>query len=108
MRKLSPLPLEGDALRKLLLLHVLLIYTQIGHFLVVHVYPGLFTVAGFVHAAVALSKVIASWSQSIRDKEFLVEMRLRNLESDMEQESKPEVDQAEEDEGEALEEEEEQ
>lgn len=25
-------------------------------------------------------KLLSSWSQSIRDKEFLVEMRLRNLE----------------------------
>lgn len=27
-----------------------------------------------------MSKVVGSWSQIIRDKEYLVEMRLRNLE----------------------------
>ncbi|KAJ8496047.1 hypothetical protein ONZ51_g1365 [Trametes cubensis] len=51
-----------------------------GDFLFVHVYPGLFTLAGLGQAAWALSKVTKSWSQTIRDKEFLVEMRLRNLE----------------------------
>ncbi|KAH9893215.1 hypothetical protein C8Q73DRAFT_746014 [Cubamyces lactineus] len=48
--------------------------------LVIHVYPGIFTLAGLGQAAWALSKVTKSWSQTIRDKEFLVEMRLRNLE----------------------------
>lgn len=47
---------------------------------VVHVYPGIFTLAGLGHGAWVLSKVTRSWSQTIRDKEFLVEMRLRNLE----------------------------
>ncbi|KAI1796687.1 hypothetical protein LXA43DRAFT_986618 [Ganoderma leucocontextum] len=51
-----------------------------GDFLFLHVYPGIFTAAGLVHGAYALSKVLGSWSQTIRDKEFLVEMRLRNLE----------------------------
>ncbi|TBU39775.1 hypothetical protein BD309DRAFT_1083198 [Dichomitus squalens] len=55
-----------------------------GDFLFLHVYPGIFTAAGLVHAAYALSKVMASWSQTIRDKEFLVEMRLRNLELEQE------------------------
>ncbi|KAI0761783.1 hypothetical protein BD413DRAFT_700194 [Trametes elegans] len=50
------------------------------HTTVVHVYPGLFTLAGLGHAAWVLSRVMRSWSQTIRDKEFLVEMRLRNLE----------------------------
>ena len=40
----------------------------------------IFTLAGLGHAAWMMSKVMASWSQTIRDKEFLVEMRLRNLE----------------------------
>ncbi|PIL24929.1 hypothetical protein GSI_12816 [Ganoderma sinense ZZ0214-1] len=53
-----------------------------GDFLFLHVYPGIFTAAGLVHGAFALSKVLGSWSQTIRDKEFLVEMRLRNLEPD--------------------------
>lgn len=45
-----------------------------------HVYPGIFTLTGLGHAAWVLSKATQSWSQTIRDKEFLVEMRLRNLE----------------------------
>ncbi|CCM02594.1 uncharacterized protein FIBRA_04697 [Fibroporia radiculosa] len=49
-------------------------------FLFVHLYPSIFTVAGFSHAVVVLSKGLASWSQTIRDKEFLVEMRLQNHE----------------------------
>ncbi|KZT09822.1 uncharacterized protein LAESUDRAFT_694262 [Laetiporus sulphureus 93-53] len=60
--------------RKLLLLPIA------DDFLFVHVYPSIFTVAGFAHALLALSRVINSWSQSIRDKEFLVEMRLQNHE----------------------------
>ncbi|OSD05343.1 hypothetical protein PYCCODRAFT_1405960 [Trametes coccinea BRFM310] len=51
-----------------------------AHFLYLHVYPMIFTLAGLGHSVWALSKVMASWSQTIRDKEFLVEMRLRNLE----------------------------
>ncbi|PCH44456.1 hypothetical protein WOLCODRAFT_90853 [Wolfiporia cocos MD-104 SS10] len=54
-------------------------------FLFAHVYPSLFTVAGFTHAVVALSKVFGSWSQTIRDKEFLLEMRLQNHEPRSEQ-----------------------
>ncbi|KAH9840035.1 uncharacterized protein C8Q71DRAFT_474546 [Rhodofomes roseus] len=49
-------------------------------FLFLHVYPSIFTIAGFGHTAYVLSRVYGSWSQSIRDKEFLVEMRLQNLE----------------------------
>lgn len=52
-----------------------------------HVYPSLFTAAGIVHGTYAASRVTSSWSQTIRDKEFLVEMRLRNL--DAESERKP-------------------
>ncbi|KAI0831910.1 hypothetical protein BC628DRAFT_1350502 [Trametes gibbosa] len=51
-----------------------------GDFLFLHVYPGIFTLAGLGHAVWVLSRVTRSWSQTIRDKEFLVEMRLRNLE----------------------------
>ncbi|GBE86611.1 hypothetical protein SCP_0904900 [Sparassis crispa] len=59
------------------------------NFLFVHLYPSLFTAAGLSHGALLLSKVVASWSQSIRDKEFLVEMRLRNLEPQQEQKPEP-------------------
>jgi E3 ubiquitin-protein ligase MARCH6 len=51
--------------------------------LVVHGYPGIFALAGLYHASVLLLGVLSTWSQSIRDKEFLVEMRLRNLEPEM-------------------------
>ena len=45
-----------------------------------HVYPGLFAVAGFGRSVMVVIALLSSWSQSIRDKEFLVEMRLRNHE----------------------------
>jgi E3 ubiquitin-protein ligase MARCH6 len=45
-----------------------------------HVYPGLFAVVGFGRSIVVGMTLLSSWSQSIRDKEFLVEMRLRNHE----------------------------
>jgi E3 ubiquitin-protein ligase MARCH6 len=48
--------------------------------LVMHVYPGLFAVVGFGRSIVVGMSLLSSWSQSIRDKEFLVEMRLRNHE----------------------------
>jgi E3 ubiquitin-protein ligase MARCH6 len=47
---------------------------------VVHVYPGLFAVVGFGRSIMVGLTLLSSWSQSIRDKEFLVEMRLRNHE----------------------------
>jgi hypothetical protein len=49
-------------------------------FLVMHGYPGIFAVAGFCRTVVVAYRVLSAWSQTIRDKEFLVEMRLRNLE----------------------------
>jgi E3 ubiquitin-protein ligase MARCH6 len=36
--------------------------------------------AGLVRSGVILYGMLSKWSQSIRDKEFLVEMRLRNHE----------------------------
>ena len=59
---------------------------------VLHVYPGIFTAAGLVHGAFALTKVVGSWSQTIRDKEFLVEMRLRNLEQEQEKNAEQQAD----------------
>ena len=55
---------------------------------VIHVYPSLFTAAGVIHGILTCSKVLATWSQGIRDKEFLVEMRLRNLEPGQVQDAK--------------------
>jgi len=52
------------------------------NFLFLHVYPSIFTAAGCAHGITALSSLVGSWSQSVRDKEFLVEMRLQNLEQD--------------------------
>ncbi|GLB43378.1 putative RING finger membrane protein [Lyophyllum shimeji] len=49
-------------------------------FIFMHVYPGIFMFAGLVRSAIILYDLLSSWSQSIRDKEFLVEMRLRNHE----------------------------
>jgi E3 ubiquitin-protein ligase MARCH6 len=45
-----------------------------------HVYPGLFAVVGFGRSIMAGMALLSTWSQTIRDKEFLVEMRLRNHE----------------------------
>jgi len=44
------------------------------------IYPGIFAVVGMVRGIWGLHKMYLKWSQSVRDKEFLVEMRLRNLE----------------------------
>jgi E3 ubiquitin-protein ligase MARCH6 len=40
----------------------------------------MFAMVGFYRASVATLRLLSSWSQAIRDKEFLVEMRLQNLE----------------------------
>ena len=44
------------------------------------VYPGLFILASWGQLFIAISKLFSSWAQSIRDSEFLVELRVRNLE----------------------------
>jgi len=51
-------------------------------FILMHVYPGIFAAAGLIRLGVTGSGVLSRWSQSIRDTEFLVEMRLRNYEQD--------------------------
>lgn len=51
-----------------------------------HVYPGIFAAAGLIRVGVTGSKALSRWSQSIRDTEFLVEMRLRNYEQEREEE----------------------
>jgi E3 ubiquitin-protein ligase MARCH6 len=55
-----------------------------------HVYPGIFAAAGLIRLGVTGSGVLSRWSQSIRDTEFLVEMRLRNYEQDRENEKQRE------------------
>lgn len=49
-------------------------------FMFMHAYPGMFAMVGFYRASMATLRLLSSWSQAIRDKEFLVEMRLQNLE----------------------------
>lgn len=44
------------------------------------IYPGIFTGVGVLRGAFGLVGVYLKWAQTVRDKEFLVEMRLRNLE----------------------------
>lgn len=51
-------------------------------------YPGIFAVVGFGRSVMVGIDLLQSWSQSIRDKEFLVEMRLRNHEPNNEQKEK--------------------
>lgn len=46
--------------------------------LVVHAYPGIFAAAGLVRMCASAMGMVVLWSQAIRDKEFLVEMRLQN------------------------------
>ena len=43
-----------------------------------NLYPAIFMVAGLIRSSVVVYDVLSSWSQSIRDKEFLVELRLKN------------------------------
>lgn len=65
-------------------------YLQIAR-IVLHVYPGICTFTAVVLAILAAYDMISSWSQTVRDKEFLVEMRLQNLESDQEGRTKLEA-----------------
>lgn len=53
-----------------------------NRFIFMHVYPMVFVLAATAHAAIILYNVLRSWSQSIRDKEFLVELRLKNHDPD--------------------------
>ena len=48
------------------------------------IYPALFSLAGMIHATMILHGLLDSWSQTVRDKEFLTEMRLQNLEPEPE------------------------
>ena len=56
------------------------LFKIIDHCQVMHVYPLVFIVASAVRSAVNLYGALSAWSIAIRDKEFLVEMRLRNHE----------------------------
>ena len=58
---------------------------------VMHVYPGIFAVVGFGRSVMVGIDLLHSWSQSIRDKEFLVEMRLRNHEPNNDEQKEQKV-----------------
>ncbi|KAJ3849605.1 hypothetical protein EV368DRAFT_67298 [Lentinula lateritia] len=67
-------------------------FPLVGHhvnnqFLFTYVYSSLFCLAGLTHTFIILREMLASWSQAVRDKEFLVEMRLKNLDTTSEQQS---------------------
>ncbi|KDQ50759.1 hypothetical protein JAAARDRAFT_81797 [Jaapia argillacea MUCL 33604] len=49
--------------------------------LFLHVYPGIFALVGIFRLLKSSFGMLSIWSQSVRDTEFLVEMRLQNLES---------------------------
>jgi len=49
---------------------------------VTSIYPGIFMGAGIARGIWGLHLMYLRWSQAVRDKEFLVEMRLRNLEAE--------------------------
>ncbi len=55
-------------------------------FTVMHIYPSIFTFTACTQVTFGLAGVIKSWSQTVRDKEFLVEMRLQNLDPEPERE----------------------
>ncbi|KAJ3801118.1 hypothetical protein GGU11DRAFT_675866 [Lentinula aff. detonsa] len=57
------------------------------NFLFTYVYSSLFCLAGLTHTFVILREMLASWSQAVRDKEFLVEMRLKNHDATTDQQS---------------------
>lgn len=48
---------------------------------VLHVYPSIFTAVGVSQMIWFLGGFLKTWSQSIRDKEFLVELQLKNYEA---------------------------
>lgn len=47
---------------------------------VTSIYPGIFVGVGIVRVIWTLHRMYMKWSQTVRDKEFLVKMELRNLE----------------------------
>ena len=51
-----------------------------------NVYPGIFAGVGLIRLGVTGSGALSRWSQSVRDTEFLVEMRLRNYDQEKESE----------------------
>jgi len=61
-------------------LEVITKYPSTDRTLFTSIYPGIFAGVGVVRGIWGMHKMYLKWSQTVRDKEFLVEMRLRNLE----------------------------
>jgi hypothetical protein len=57
-------------------------------FIVTHIYPGIFLAITFSSTGAKIYDGMTKWSQTIRDKEFLVEMRLRNHDPEKEEMTK--------------------
>ncbi|KAJ7777220.1 hypothetical protein B0H16DRAFT_1301759 [Mycena metata] len=66
----------------LLAQHFIPLIPRNSNLLFMEVYPAIFVAVAGVRFGAVLLEMLGTWSQSIRDKEFLVEMRLRNLEPD--------------------------
>ncbi|KAJ7601555.1 hypothetical protein DFH06DRAFT_440100 [Mycena polygramma] len=64
----------------LLAQHFLPIIPKNSRLLFMEVYPAIFLLVANIRVGAVMLELLGTWSQSIRDKEFLVEMRLRNLE----------------------------
>ncbi|KAF8903526.1 hypothetical protein CPB84DRAFT_1814671 [Gymnopilus junonius] len=83
-------PLAGGLLGMILLpsliflavRYVFLDVAQDNRFVFMHVYPTVCICAGAFRSGMATYGMLAAWSQAIRDKEFLVEMRLKNHDPD--------------------------
>jgi E3 ubiquitin-protein ligase MARCH6 len=51
---------------------------------VLHVYPGIFCAAALSSSIPSMAKAYQLWTQHVRDKEFLLEMRLQNRDQEAE------------------------
>jgi hypothetical protein len=81
LRRAVQVHVDQRFIRKLIILPSLL-WLSLSSSVVMHVYPGIFAAAGLIRLGLTGSGVLSRWSQSIRDTEFLVEMRLRNYDQD--------------------------
>ena len=75
--------LDNRFMCKLLIFNNTRIHNSIIASIVMHVYPTVFVFAATLRSAVVAFDLLSSWSQTIRDKEFLVEMKLRNHEPEL-------------------------
>ena len=58
---------------------------------VLHIYPGICTLTAAMLGMIAMYDLVSSWSQTVRDKEYLMELRLLNLELSQESKDKLEL-----------------